>query len=1157
MKKSLLLAAFILLLTISLVQAQGQLYDGPDDEAGDITATREGFLSGNRVFTYFQNTTELGKWVSGATGGLWSKWPNNDNGTRMTDGIGLMIGAKVYVDDASTPVTDTTQIRSRTDVHDLYFLQTSYREEMDTDPTGTVEWGFYPCFGYFNEAQDYPAMTNKPGSWPPAGWPAKGRSLKWPGEWDGRFGRGVIYAQQEAYFVVNDAHDQEWLGPEDKYKYYPRPGKKIGDIDASKVTKQVGLPWGGLGIRVEQRGFQWSNPQARDCIFWEYTVANTSDYDIPYVAFGYWVDNGIGGDNADDEFGYFNRKLDLAYSWDRDGLGGGGLPTGTMGFAYLESPGMAYDGVDNDEDGLLDEKRDNGYPGDPTNVLVGPTDGISNLQVFLEAFQYTLEQLKPHYAADEDQDWEDGEDLNGDGIYQVSEYAGDDVGLDGVGPSELNYTAPDEGECNHRPDYDGANGCEPNFAKTDVSESDMVGLTSFQMYPIPSHSSEDKWFRGDKSMWIVMSSDTLVEYLGTVSNLVETFASGPFPLYQGRSERISMSELHSYDPLSGLTSPSHDAPALYEQKKIVQIIYERDYRFASPPKMPTLQATAGDGKVILTWDDIADTRTRDPFVGNANDFEGYKLFRATDKFFSDAMTITDGYGTPSFYNPIFQCDLKDSLQGFTDFGLVNGMGYYLGSETGIVHFFTDNNVQNGRTYFYALVAYDYGAPQIEPGIAPSENEIVVETNEAEEIIAFGKNVQIVVPRTTASGYTAPQVAMDQSGVKFGSGSITPTILAEGSLKPGHDYQLRFLVDTLYTVPDYAHGFSYINNGLEIHDLTDGDLLVYSESPSDFAYDNLVYEDTLDYWYFNPDAPVTTDIFEGLSLTLTDIPTRARYDFGKSGWLTGSSNMRVTLTSVETAYFPWDYDVVFTDDPNAYTGRVTSKTMRNENNSRIDRTQLLVSQNFSFYVINKSFLDSTGNYEKMDLVVHDVDKDGSFDMLKDRILVGPVTTKGWWAGTAFILDFNNVADAANLPKANDVYRLTFQRPYMTTDNVSFKVLPQAEVDKSLITYSMANIKVVPNPYVATNAMEPSVSNWQLNQRRRLMFTHLPAQCEIKIFTMSGVLVDEIDVQNDAANGMAQWDLLTSEGLEIAAGVYIFYVKSQLTGDEFMGKFAVVK
>ena len=30
-------------------------------------------------------------------------------------------------------------------------------------------------------------------------------------EWDGRFGRGVQYADLETYFVVNDAQDQEYL----------------------------------------------------------------------------------------------------------------------------------------------------------------------------------------------------------------------------------------------------------------------------------------------------------------------------------------------------------------------------------------------------------------------------------------------------------------------------------------------------------------------------------------------------------------------------------------------------------------------------------------------------------------------------------------------------------------------------------------------------------------------------------------------------------------------------------------------------------------------------------------------------------------------------------------------------------------------------------
>ena len=79
----------------------------------------------------------------------------------------------------------------------------------------------------------------------------------------------------------------------------------------------------------------------------------------------------------------------------------------------------------------------------------------------------------------------------------------------------------------------------------------MVGLTTFRMFPIPSHapSNETTWFKNDEAMWGLIGVDSLEEYLDNISNLVEVFASGPFPLFQGRVERISMSELHSYDPL--------------------------------------------------------------------------------------------------------------------------------------------------------------------------------------------------------------------------------------------------------------------------------------------------------------------------------------------------------------------------------------------------------------------------------------------------------------------------------------------------------------------------------------------------------------------------------------------------------------------------------
>ena len=1156
----------ILVISISLLFGQGKEYLGPQDPAGDIAAEKEGYMSGNRVYIYFRNTTELSDWPRVNV----SKWPNNPNGLKMTDGIGLLVGAKVYIeDDGDVATLDTIPLTELADIytkdhHTLYYLQTSYREEMDKDPTGTVEWGFYPVFGYFNETGEYPALSNIENSWPIGGWPSTGFESKWPGEWNGRFGRGVIYADQESFYVVNDAQDQENLGAEDNVRYFPRPGQYVGDIKPD-VTIQSGVPWGGLGLRVAVRGFQWNNPQARDAIFWEYSIANISDYDMQDVAFGYWLDNSIGGD-GDDDLGYFNKDVDMAYSWDINGIGAGGLPTGVMGFAYLESPGLAYDYVDNDNDGLTDEKRDN----EPI-AIVGPTDGITDLAAFLDFYKLEESDLKDHWDADEDQDWEDGEDLNGDGIYQSSEYAGDDIGIDGVAPGELNYNGPDidGSECNHRPDFQEGVGCEPNFNTTDVSESDMVGLTAFRMFPIPSHApaNETFWFKNDQAMWDLVGTDSLEEYTSTISNLVEVFASGPFPLFQGRVERISMSELHSYDPLAGLNSDAHTAPALYELKRIVQVIYEKDYRFAQPPKMPTVTATAGDGEVVLTWDDIADTKTRDPFVGNINDFEGYKVYRSTDKYMSDPEIITDGYGTPMFKKPIYQCDLVDrsphnpnetngmthQCRGFTDFGLVNGMGYNLGDNTGITHIFVDNTVQNGRTYYYAVIAYDYGAPDIGPGISPSENNVVIELDEAEEVRSIGKNVAIVVPHPPAAGYIAPFVETEEADL-LGSGSITPMIMAQGSLQAGHNYFLTFGVDTVATVSGYDHGFQYVTNEIHIYDETDSTFLVYKEDSVKYVGTNFIYRDTLDYWTLNPSGTVSTDIFDGMQVKIDPAVETPEYNYDNSGWITGNGIMRITPSGSEGSKMPWKYHIVFTDDDSAYVGVARSGTVKDESGTSIGSDKI-TEPALDFYIQNTSFVDTAGQYELMDVVVHDVNGNDSVDWFEDRFFVGAPAGSRWRA-TAFIIDFQ-LAIEATYPQSGDVYQVDWKRPFFETDTIRFSINSDNEINPDSLKRGMDKIKVVPNPYVMTNMMETQVSNPFLNQRRRLMFTHIPANCNIKIFTVSGIFVDEIIVSNTPENGIIHWDMLTRENLEIAAGMYIYHIESEMTGDSKLGKFAVIK
>ena len=130
----------ILVISISLLFGQGKEYLGPQDPAGDIAAEKEGYMIGNRVYIYFRNTTELSDWPRVNV----SKWPNNPNGLKMTDGIGLLVGAKVYIeDDGNGATVDTLPLTELADIytkdhHTLYYLQTSFREEMDENPTGTV-----------------------------------------------------------------------------------------------------------------------------------------------------------------------------------------------------------------------------------------------------------------------------------------------------------------------------------------------------------------------------------------------------------------------------------------------------------------------------------------------------------------------------------------------------------------------------------------------------------------------------------------------------------------------------------------------------------------------------------------------------------------------------------------------------------------------------------------------------------------------------------------------------------------------------------------------------------------------------------------------------------------------------------------------------------
>ena len=1145
-------------------------YKGPDDNAGDPSAIRESWMDGNNVYLYFKNTSQLSNWAQGGLDNV-SRWPNDLTGSRMVDGIGLLVGAKVYIEDDENPETldktiidDLNQIEDETiKKHEIYFLQTHYREEMDQNTLKTLDWGFFPVFGYFNSYQDYPAMSDDPNTWPST-WPHLEEPDYRKGAWDGRFGEGVIKADLETYFVINDAQDHEYLQG-DNFHYYPRGEEKKIQEDASA---QAGLSWGGLGIRVETRGFQWNNPLARDALFWEYNIANISNYDINEVAFGYWVDNAIGGEDnpgqGDDEVGYFDIDLDLAYSWDYDGLGDNDdFAPGIMGFAYLESPGISDDGIDNDGDGLYDEKRN---------------DGIDN-----------------------DGDWVSSI-LSEDGTCSV---LNDDLGVDGI-PFTNDY-----GECNQQPDCDALTGldCEPNFDSTDISESDMIGLTTFRLFKLDmdgKDSPDGLWFENDDIMFDLMTSGEFTQYAEIPDNLVEVFASGAFRLEKGQTERISMAELHSFDYLTlspGGIQPN--APALFELKNTVQLIYETDYRFAQPPTQPTLTADAKDGKVILTWDSIAEN-SRDDFLPEEYqyDFEGYKLYKATDKYLKDPEVITDGYGNPMFSTPIFQCDKIDGITGFADWAPVSGTSYYLGDDSGIQHQYTDTDVINGRTYYYALVAYDYGleaSDDLALGIPPSENNTIIELDENEYILSTGSNVVAIQPAAPSAGYIDPDYTLDND-INFGTGTIDVNIYAPGQIEDNSTYYVTFINDEL-------SGFQHndgrteliVASGVNVFKDTSEELdprnleLIYSESSGLDSYNNPNYINQnivesgadfsgngfndITYSTITTSESMITGVFDGLQLIINQTVEYPQL-FAQDWKVKQNPNAQIFISPFpdimhrQSLLSPLDVEIRFgenCDDSSVNTtGPFTNiiptspSNVFDENDISIPAGDLIIDATFDFCAYSPT------TNEKLSLFVQDINNNDSYDKYIDKVLVGTIgdflytdpnngneyVFEDRWKHTIFTIDFNGI-EPSQIPSNGDIYEVKFERPFSKDDTLKIITSAPPNIDYSRHDSDMENIKVVPNPYIGTNLLEESIYSSNFNQRRKIMFTHLPSECTIKIFTSSGVLVDVIYVNNTIDDGVAYWDLLNNQGLEVASGMYFFHVESLINGKEKIGKFAIVK
>jgi hypothetical protein len=97
-------------------------------------------------------------------------------------------------------------------------------------------------------------------------------------------------------------------------------------------------------------------------------------------------------------------------------------------------------------------------------------------------------------------------------------------------------------------------------------------------------------------------------------------------------------------------------------------------------------------------------------------------------------------------------------------------------------------------------------------------------------------------------------------------------------------------------------------------------------------------------------------------------------------------------------------------------------------------------------------------------------------------------------------------------------------------------------------SVEDVVVVPNPY-------PGAAPWTATEiADKIEFHNVPAHCKIKIYTLSGDLVQTL--VNETGQGSIAWNLLSRSGQKVVSGVYIYKVETP-DGDYKVGKFMILK
>ena len=332
------------------------------------------------------------------------------------------------------------------------------------------------------------------------------------------------------------------------------------------------------------------------------------------------------------------------------------------------------------------------------------------------------------------------------------------------------------------------------------------------------------------------------------------------------------------------------------------------------------------------------------------------------------------------------------------------------------------------------------------------------------------------------------------------------------------------------VKDAESGMVYEDSVDYELDYLSGAITVYDPSthPGARMEDDTPYD--IEYTYYpvfmstKIDSELSNPIFDGLRLVVKESDFGINQDL--TGWSTSSNtNLENTILAYKKTD-PTDYELRFT----AQFG----DTAVNDVLANFSVWNVLEEEKVKFAIAENTF---NIKWDPGDIIF---------------ILKGGVT----FQDIAWEVHFDSTKTGYVPPTDGDIFYIATDKPFAAGDLFSFQT-DAASVNTEKAKSELDKISVVPNPYVATNVIEPkNTVEREKRGYRRMYFDNLPAQCTIRIYTMTGELVRVPEHNSAFDDGQEYWDLLTKDNMEVAYGLYIFHVDAPGIGEK-IGKFAIIK